>query len=462
MNSTSILPTKNQSTIALIMSALAAFLTPFLGSSLNISLPAIAREYSLSAVSLSWVSLVYLLGAGILLIPFGKLADMKGRKKVFRVGITVLTLACLATPFSPNGTVLIALRFIQGLGASMIFSTSMAILVSVFPLNQRGKVLGINVASVYSGLSLGPVVGGFLTHYAGWRSIFIFDIIVGIIAIWLSMQLKGEWKEPQSGKFDGVGGIILCFSLAAVIYGLSKVMTGLGMGIAAAGVIGLISFVMWETRVEDPLLEVRLFKNVVFAMSNLASLINYSATYATEFLVSLYLQYIKAMTPQHAAFILLSQPVLMVIFSPFAGKLSDRVEPRIISSIGMGCCVIGLFMFGFIHQQSPVYIIILSLIFLGTGFGLFSSPNTNAVMSSVEKKYYGIASGTIGTMRLAGQMFSMSMSTLAFSIFMGSRPITPSLYPSFLKAAQTLFLSFSFLCLLGVFASLARGNLRKG
>ncbi len=404
----------------------------------------------------------YLLGAGILLIPFGKLADMKGRKKVFRVGIIVLTLSCMATPFSPNGMVLIALRFIQGLGSSMMFSTSMAILVSVFPINQRGKVLGINVASVYSGLSLGPVVGGFLTHYAGWRSIFIFDIIIGSITIWLSLQLKGEWKEPQKGKFDGVGSGILSVSLIALIYGLSKIMTVIGLNLAVAGILGLISFVIWETKVESPLLEVRLFKNLVFAMSNLAALINYSATFATEFLVSLYLQYIKALTPQHAAFILLSQPILMVIFSPFAGRLSDKVEPRIISSIGMTSCAIGLFIFGFIHQESPIYMIILSLVFLGVGFGLFSSPNTNAVMSSVEKKYYGIASGTLGTMRLAGQMFSMSMSTLAFSLFMGNHPITPKLFPAFLKASQTLFWGFAVLCVLGVFASLARGNLRRG
>ncbi len=462
MKPTSDTQNARQNQIALVMSVLASFFTPFLSSSLNVSLPAIGKEFVLSAVSLSWISLGYLLGAGMCLIPFGKLADIKGRKKIFRLGILISTLACAGALFTPNGLILILLRFIQGVGGSMIFSTSVAIVVSAFPLYQRGKVLGINVASVYMGLSLGPVIGGFLTQQAGWRSIFGFNIFLGIVILWLSLKLKGEWQESQNDKFDGMGSIILSLSLVGLIYGFSRIPDGIGIGLTAVGILGLISFIYWEMRVGSPLLEVRLFRNVVFAMSNLAALINYSATYATGFLVSLYLQYIKAMTPQQAGWILLSQPVLMVIFSPFAGRLSDKVEPRIVSSLGMGFCAIGLLLFGFIHQESPIYMIILSLVFLGVGFGLFSSPNTNAVMSSVEKKYYGIASGTLGTMRLAGQMFSMSISTLAFSLFMGNHPITPKLFPAFLKASQTLFWGFAVLCVLGVFASLARGNLRRG
>ncbi|HJW29732.1 MAG TPA: MFS transporter, partial [Saprospiraceae bacterium] len=194
---------------------------------------------------------------------------------------------------------------------------------------------------------------------------------------------------------------------------------------------------------------------------NLAALINYCATAATGFLMSLYLQDIKAFNPQHAGLILLSQPVVMALLSPYAGKLSDKIEPRIVASIGMALTTAGLFIFSFISESMPLAVVLTGLVIMGFGFALFSSPNTNAIMSSVEKRFYGTASGVVGTMRLTGQLLSMGIATLLFSYYLGGRSIEPSSYPLFLQAVRTVFILFTSLCFVGVFASLARGKVRK-
>jgi MFS family permease len=245
------------------------------------------------------------------------------------------------------------------------------------------------------------------------------------------------------------------------MYGFSLLPAMSGAGLILIGVLGISAFVVWELRVEIPVLDINLFRdNTVFAFSNMAALINYSATFAVGFLLSLYLQYIKGLNPQNTGLILVSQPIVMAIFSPLAGRLSDRIEPRIVASIGMALTAIGLFLFTFLNEKTPLEFIVASLILIGFGLALFSSPNTNAVMSSVEKRFYGVASATLGTMRLTGQMLSMGIATLIFAVYVGRVQITPEYYLLFLKSAKAAFVIFAALCFGGIFASLARGKLR--
>lgn len=342
----------------------------------------------------------------------------------------------------------------------MIFGTSVAILTSVFPAGERGKALGINVASTYFGLSLGPVLGGFMTQHLGWRSIFLVNVPLGLIVIALIFwKLKGEWAEAKGEKFDFIGSAIYSFSLVAIMYGFSLLPAISGAWLILAGALGILSFIRWEIGAESPVLNVNLFKNnKVFTFSNLAALINYSATFAVGFLLSLYLQYIKVLSPRDAGLILVSQPIVMAVLSPFAGRLSDRIEPRIIASAGMALTVLGLSLLTLLNEKTALEFIMASLILLGFGFALFSSPNTNAVMSSVEKRFYGVASATLGTMRLTGQMFSMGIAMLIFAIYIGKVQITPEYYPHFLTSVKTAFIIFAALCFGGIFASLARGG----
>lgn len=447
---------------ALLIAVLSAFLTPFMGSSINIALPSIGSEFHMGAVLMSWVPASYILATAMFLVPFGRLADIHGRKRVFTYGIWIFTVSSLLLVFSPSAEALILFRILQGFGSAMIFGTSMAILTSVYPAPERGRVFGTTVAATYLGLSLGPVLGGFLTGHFGWRSIFLINVPLGFFVIYLvATKLKREWAGAQGEKFDSAGSLLYSLSLVALIYGFSLLPAWSGIGFILAGIAGAVMFVIWELKAASPLLNMNLFlHNMTFALSNLAALINYSATFAVTFLMSLYLQYIKGFSPQHAGMVLVSQPLVMAIFSPLAGSLSDTIEPRIVASIGMGFTVMGLGLFTFIDAETHLTFIIIGLMLLGFGFALFSSPNTNAVMSSIEKRFYGVGSATLGTMRLTGQMLSMGIAMVIFALHIGSARITPKNYPLFLTSMKTAYTIFASLCFGGIFASMARGKVR--
>jgi EmrB/QacA subfamily drug resistance transporter len=358
---------------------------------------------------------------------------------------------------------LILFRILHGIGGAMIFGTGVAILTGVFPPRERGKVLGINVAAVYTGLSLGPVVGGFLTHQFGWRYIFYLNFLLGLIVVLVTVfKLKGEWRDVRGEKYDPAGAFLYTLGMAAFMYGIASANASTyARWVLALGLVLLALFIRQELRYPYPLINLNLFRNLVFAFSNLAALIHYSATFAVGFLLSLYLQVVRGLDAQTAGFILLAQPVLMALLSPLAGRLSDRVEPRLLASLGMALSFAGLFLFSLINKTTPLWVIMGNLVLLGIGFALFSSPNTNAVMSAVEKRYYGVASATLGTMRLVGQALSMALVTLFFGFYLKGRAITPAASPLLLKSMHISFLLFAVLCAGGVYFSLARGEVRE-
>ncbi len=447
---------------ALIIASTSAFLTPFMISSINIALPAIGKEFETDAVVLSWVATSYLLAAAVCLVPFGKLADIYGRKKIFLTGQILVALTSLLAAISNSAPLLIVFRVFQGAGGAMVFATGLAILTSVYPPQERGKVLGIVVAAVYIGLSCGPFFGGWLTQYFSWRAIFLANIpIGGFIIVLIVLRLKGEWKGAQGEAFDIVGALIYSIAIVAILYGISILPAGLSIALLIVGLVALVVFVKWERRIESPVFEVKLFiENRTFAFSCLAALINYSATFAVTFLLSLYLQYIKGLTPQAAGMVLIAQPIIMAVFSPLSGKLSDRIEPRVIASLGMALTMLGLVLLAFVGNNTVLIFIIISLMILGFGFALFSSPNMNAIMGAVDPRYYGIASGSVGTMRLLGQMLSMGIATLIFALFIGRAQITPEYYPALIKSVRVALMVFAGLCGAGIYFSLYRGRLR--
>ncbi|MCS7233323.1 MAG: MFS transporter [Synergistetes bacterium] len=446
----------------LLIAVLTSFIIPFMVSSINIALPTIGREFKMDAILLNWVATAYIISCAVFTVPFGRIADIYGRRKIFLMGLlfyAVFSFLC-GTPKDPY--FLIVFRILQGIGGAMIFATNIAILTSVFPSRERGKVLGINVASTYSGMSLGPFIGGYLTYCIGWRSIFFIGFALTLLSAFLAFRkVKGEWAEAKNESFDKMGFLLYAFLIVSLMSGFSRVPDISGFALLALGCGIFIFFVLWESRVKYPLLDISLFKsNRVFAFSSLAALIHYSATFAVTFLLSLYLQYIKGLNPRFAGSIIIFQPLMMALFSPIAGRLSDRIEPRIIASFGMGITALGVFLLSFLKEGTAINYIIVSLIVLGFGFAFFSSPNTSAIMGSVERRFYGVASGMVATMRLLGQMFSMGIVMLIFSIYIGRVQITPDKYLSFILSLKTSFLVFTVLCLAAISASLARGNLR--
>lgn len=447
----------------LIVVTLASFLSPFMGSSVTIALPTIGREFSLDAVTLGWIPTAYLLAQAITLIPAGRLADIYGRRRIFMLGACVFAVTSLLASLSPSAPFFIACRVAQGVAGAMVFSTSVALLTSVFPPNQKGRVLGINSATVYVGLSIGPTVGGIMTETFGWRSVFLVMVPLAVLAAVLTFtKVQGEWAEARGDTFDAVGAALYGIALLTIMYGFTSLPNWSGLLLIAVGAVALSAFLLWESRAACPVLDIRIFRhNATLTLSNLAVLINYSATAASAFLLSLYLQEIKGLTAEGAGLIMVAQPVVQAVFSPLTGRLSDTIEPRLLASSGMALTAVGLFLFATLDQATPTAFVFLILMLLGFGFALFSSPNTNAVMSAVEPRHYGVASAMLSTMRNLGQTLSTGIAMLVFSLLIGRVEITPAVHGAFVTSMQILFAFFGALCVLGIFASLARGNVRR-
>jgi MFS family permease len=447
----------------LIVTTVTAFMAPFMLSSVNVALPALQAEFAADAVLLGWIATAYLLATAMVLVPAGKFADIHGRKKVFLTGIVVYTLGSFFAILVPNIWWFLAMRAVQGMGAAMFVTTSMAIITSVFPPEKRGWGIGILVTAVYAGLASGPFAGGLLTQHFGWRSIFWVMLVLGTGSLLLALRfLRGEWAEAKEEKFDLPGSLVYAVSIFCVVYGGTLMPERMAWLLVPGGLLGLYLFYRLQKKAAYPVFAVGLLQhNRVFLFSSLAALIHYAATFAVTFQISLYLQFIKGMSPRTAGMILMIQPVMMMLFSAPAGRLSDRLEPRLLASTGMGITALGLAVFVLLGRQTPVWLVAGNLAMLGFGFALFSSPNMSAIMGSVERRQYGLASGTVATMRLLGQMGSMTVATIFLSIFIGRQTIRPENFPLFLTSMHACFVLFVLLCAVGIGFSLLRGTLRQ-
>jgi EmrB/QacA subfamily drug resistance transporter len=447
--------------IALILISVSSFISAFSGSAFTLAAPTMAAELSIDTTELSWIVTIYILATAMLQIPFGKIADNYGRKRIYLVGTIIFGISALILGFMNSATSIIVMRFVQGVGGALVFATGTAILTSVFPPEKKGLAFGINIGSVYTGLTIGPSLGGFMTEFFGWRSIF-FSIVPfsGAIALLVAFLLRGEWKAETKEKFDWLGSLIYIATLFLLLYGFRSLPKNYAFGLIGASVGTLIIFILWEWKIDYPILQLRLFQNNrFFTYANLAAFTYYTATAATTFILSLYLQNILLFSPIYAGLILLARPIFQAILSPIGGKLSDTVEHRIITTIGVGFGLVGILLLVFLKSDSHLSLIILSLIFGGIGFGLFSSPNANSIMSSVSKENYGVASALVGTMRTIGQTISLGLVTLLFAVILGSTSTGSIDYePLFLRSSKNAFLIFVGICALSLVFSFLRGK----
>jgi len=445
--------------LILIATTAGGFLVSFMASSINIALKQIESEFSASAVLLGWIPTAYVLATGAVIMTMGRVADLRGRNRIFMAGLAGFTIVSFASAFAPSTTVLIVLRVLQGLSAAMLFSTNIAMITLSHPPEVRGRALGTLVAGVYLGMTIGPVLGGIITRNAGWRILFV---VVGAISladfllVFLRLR-KFDWREQRKARFDTAGSVVWAIALSAFLLGLSYLPGATGIALVIAGLAGLALFLWWEARAGDPILSVDLFRrNRVFAFSNLAALINYSATAAVTFLMSLYLQYNRGLDAQEAGLLLMPGLFVQATLSVIAGRLSDRWSARLLASLGMGLTAAGLLAFAFLTETVPYWYVIVVLCFLGLGLAFFATPITHIVMGSVSKPSVGTASATLATMRLVGQNLSMGLATLVLAVVVGRHEIGPADYPGFLTSARITFAIFAALSALGVAASLVR------
>lgn len=455
---------KKEEISILLVVAVTSFMGTFLVSAVNIALPTIERDLSLNAIELSWVITAFILAMALFMLPSGSWGDRTDNRRLFKLGLILFTLSSAICYVAPDGYWLVAARFLQGIGAAFTGTTGQAILVSSFPAERRGQVLGISVASVYTGLALGPLIGGFVTLHIGWRSLFLIAVSFGLLTILISyLFLKSEKNRPVSTKGgDKTGTLLFMTGLATLVYGSSQIPSIEGWVLMGGAILLLLFFWRYESRTKSPMLDTRLFShNRLFTYSSLSALINYTSTFAIVFFLSLYLQKVQGLSPRDAGAVIVAQPAMMALFSPIVGRLSDKIQPRYFATTGMAMCTTGLAMLAFLGSSTAIWIIVAILIWVGLGFALFSSPNMNTIMSSVERRQYGQASGLASSMRVFGQIISMSIVTLIFSLLFGSRSIEEVPNPVFLQAMRWGFIIFALIGVPGVYFSFNRGNLKR-
>ncbi|EKD39992.1 MAG: hypothetical protein ACD_75C00213G0002 [uncultured bacterium] len=435
------------------------FLTPFMFSAIGVALPTIGREFSAGAVQLGLIEMVYILAVALLLLPIGRFADIHGRRRIFISGTVILTLATFVLATAPTINLLIFFRFVQGIGAAMITSSSLAILSSVYPPKERGRAMGVVVGCVYLGISAGPTLAGLMIDFLGWRWIFYSAVPVELLILLFALtRLKGEWADSRGERFDWIGSLLYITALSGIIIGVLETgQLAMAGWFAGAGILVMIAFVVYENSIEFPLFPLgKILANRVFALSNIATWLNYAASFGIMFFFSIYLQVIRGVSPKLTGFILITQPLLQAFFAPLAGRMADKYNPAPIATLGMALCTIGLAAAAGIDASSSFIFIYAVLIVMGVGFGLFSTPNTATIMASVDRRDYGMASSMIATMRTIGMLTAMTLITLLLSWYLGEEPVSPETGHLFLATMHTAMVIFSLLGLAGIVCSLSR------
>ena len=437
---------------------MSSFVTPFTSSALTLSLPDIGRDYGASANELGWVLEIFLLASIVCLLPMGKLADRFGKRRVFLWGTVLFTLSSALCIVTPDMGFLLAARALQGVAAAMLYATNMSIVALSFPPEQRGRALGWMVSMVYVGLACGPVLGGLLNYYAGWQSIFVFITAACLACVVMTgLYLHQEWREEEVQGVDGRGALLYGLAMIFAMFGLSELAElAWGWMALALGLLLLIAFVRHEMKAQDPILPVHIFvENREFSLSNLTAMVNYSATFAISFLMSIYLQSVLGLSSREAGLVMLIQPIVMAMLSPTAGKLSDHHSPTRIATVGMAITALGILGLVAVHLES-LWLVVPVVIVIGIGFALFAAPNNNAIMGAVPKRYYSLATSMIGTVRLVGQVISVAIVTMVLSLDWNRLPQLEGL----VRNIEISFIVFTLLCLIGILPSVARGTER--
>lgn len=446
-------------TLAVAMTT--SFITTFMGSALNLAVPNIEAEFRAGAASVGWIISAYILSVSAFSVPLGRWSDIFGRRKMLVTGIASFGIASLIASFSTGIYMLIGGRVIQGISAAMIFSTNNAILIAAFSNSERGSVLGKNVASTYLGLSTGPVIGGILNSSLGWRSIFWVTSAIAFVGLLNAVfGLPKVDEDLEDSGFDKSGSAIFIGMIVCLIYGLTNLsISKSSYLVLAVGIALFILFVMVEKRVKSPAISLEMFtKDTVFTFSNVAAFFNYGATYAVGYLMSIYLQLVQGYSSRTAGLILIFQPVIQVILSPRMGKLSDRIYPGKIASVGMGICAFGLVLMMFLGKNTPFAFIIAALMIMGFGFAVFSSPNTNAIMSKVSYEDLGVANSIVATMRNLGQSSSMAILTIVIGLNLGNGSLKSATIGEMISTIKFSFMIFVVLCIMGMLMSLKRNS----
>ena len=457
--------------LSLSVVAVGTFMSTLDSSIVNISLPAITDALNTNLATVQWVVTAYMLTITSLLLSFGRLADIVGRKLVYTTGFAVFTVASGLCGIAQTVEQLILLRALQGVGAAMVMAISPAITASAFPPNERGKALGINSTVVATGSTLGPTLGGILITFMDWRAVFFARIPVGIIGVLLALVILREpTHHGQKQPFDLLGAILLSVGLTSLLLALNQGQqvswlspTTVTLFVLFATL--LLAFLLQESRTAHPMLDLSLFRHRVFAAANVSAMFSFVASSGTIFLTPFLLVQILGVDPSRAGIVMTASPLTMAVVGPISGWLSDRFGSRWLSSLGISISCLGLVLMSRLGPGASIPSVMFSLAFMGFGGGLFQPPNNNAIMGSVSKERLGIAAGMLATMRNLGMALGVALAGAAYSTryahYISGGSAAPSPGAALLASAASFhdaYLVAAAFAAIGIFTSLVRGH----
>ena len=432
-----------------------SFFAVFLSNGVIIGVPAIAKDFAMNNVIQNWIPTILFLVVAIFTVPAGQISGKFGVKKSLLAGILIFLIGSIGACLSFSTESFLIFRIVQGAGMAFLNVSAMAMVVHAVKPQNRGKALGFTVTGVYLATSLSPVICGFLVHNLGWRSMFYFVIPFLVLCILLMIvKIPQEWKTYEGQPIDKIGSLLWAFGILTFIYGFTSLVNTQGVILTVIGLIILCIFGAYELRQDSPVFNMNLFKNKKFTSSNVAALCSYLAIMVVTTILNYHFQYVRGWNAQMAGLILIITPIIMAVMAPNAGKLSDRIHPQKLAAVGIGIAAVALAILTFLDANTPLYIVILAMILQGIGMGLFSSPNMNAIMSSVPPKYAPTASASQATMRTIGQTMSLGLLTLVFAWVMGNLKLAPQYAGMIVQASQTICLICTLACILAEFASL--------
>lgn len=412
-------------------------------SILTIALPNITRSLHASVVDSMWIVLGYQLVITALLLPVARLADMKGRVRLYNIGFAIFTLASVLCGCAQTGPQLVLFRLIQGVGAALIFANSTALVTDAFPTWQRGFALGINMMAGTSGFIFGTVLGGVITEVLGWRYIFFFNIPFGIFAtLWAFLRLHEIVEPERTARFDIGGMVTFPLAIASILAGLTFVVLGragepVTTALLGGGILLFLVFVLIERRVRQPMMDFTLFRIRLFWAGNASLLLNSLARGSTQFILSWYFQAVLRDSPLVAGLKLVPMIATMVVMAPVAGRLSDRYGSRGLSAVGLGCTLVAQLWMMTFAVNVPYVHMALALALVGAGNGLFNSPNSSAVMGSVPPNRRGVAGGMRTLLNNTGQTLAIAIAMVILSTVM-SYQVLAGLFTGAERGSQSI------------------------
>ncbi len=446
----------------LIAVGIATFMSGLDVSVANIILPVVTRDLHSNVTVVEWVVTIYLLVVSGLLLTFGRVGDLHGYKNVFMFGFVFFVLGSTACGLAASAGTLIAARALQALGAAMLYSNSPAILTGNFPPEQRGQALGMQATMTYLGLTIGPSLGGWLTEQFSWHAVFFVNIPIGLLAIWLGARFIPPMKPAdKSTSFDVVGAVTFSLGLVALLLGLNQGgewgwTSPFVLGALVLAVLALATFVVVESRVPNPMLDLSLFRNRLFTASAGTAVLNYVCIYSVLFLLPFYLIQGRGLDPASAGLVLTAQPLVMAVAAPVSGTLSDRIGSRLPGTAGMAILAIGLFLLSRLGIDSPISSVAIALAVVGLGTGIFVSPNNSALMGSAPRHRQGIAAGVLATARNVGMVLGVGLAGAIFTSVLAGAPAGSNI--ELFNAVDLGFVVSSGAAALGVITSAVRGG----